>query len=170
MYGCRDRQFAPRVGTVLSKGVFPRIGGGGTTLTLVHARSVAEGACLAAKTEAAGGNAYLLANDHPVTVTDLVTGAEMGLDRRIWAPAVPTPAGRAGFAALKAALTAVGRGDLARHARGTLEMLTRDNPFTSERARAELGWTPTVSPVEDIAEAFGWWKAHAANGNGSGGS
>jgi nucleoside-diphosphate-sugar epimerase len=153
---------------VLSKGFFPRIGGGATTLTLVHARSVAEGAVLACDTDAAGGQAYLLANDHPVTVSDLVSGAERGLDRRIWAPTVPAPVGTAGFAALKVLLSAVGRGDLARHARGTLEMLTRDNPFTSERARSELGWAPTVRPVEDLAEAFAWWRQHT--GNGSAGS
>jgi len=164
MYGCRDRQFAPRVATVLSRGFFPRIGGGGTTLTLVHARSVADGAFLAAGNDAAGGRAYLLANDNPVTVTDLVHGAEEGLDRRIWSPSVPTPAGRAGFGALKLVLTVTGRGDLARHARGTLEMLTRDNPFTSERARSELGWAPEGRPVEDLAEAFRWWRSHDSNG------
>jgi len=159
MYGCRDRQFAPRIGPVLARGCFPLIGGGRSTLALVHAGSVAEGAVLAATTDAAGGKAYLLANDHPVTASDLVRCAETGLGRGIWAPEVPYSVGRAGFGALKLALVAFGRGDLARHARGTLEMLTRDNPFTSERARTELGWAPTVRPEVALVEALRWWWA-----------
>jgi nucleoside-diphosphate-sugar epimerase len=157
MYGCRDRQFAPRIGPVLARGFFPRIAGGRTTLTLVHAGSVAEGMYLVATNPGAGGKAYLLANDHPVTTTDLVACAESGMERGIWAPEVPAPVGRAGFSALKAALIAFGRRDLARHARGTLEMLTRDNPFTSDRARAELGWAPAARPEVNLTEALRWW-------------
>lgn len=162
MYGCRDRQFAPRLGAVLERGVFPLIAGGRTTLALVHAGSVAEGAFLAATTDAAAGRTYLLTNDQPVTAADLVSCAEAGLGRRIWAPRIPAVVGRAGFAALKVALDTMGRSDLARHADGTLEMLTRDNPFTSARARAELGWAPTVRPDVSLTEAFAWWKAQRA--------
>lgn len=167
MYGLRDRQFAPRIGPVLARGVFPFIGGGRTTLTLVHARSVAEGALLAAANDHAGGRAYLLANDHPVTVSDLVRCSESAFGRRIWSPELPMAVGRGGFAALKVTLRALGRGDLARHARGTLEMLTRDNPFTSERARSELGWAPALPPDLGLTEALAsWWSARGSGGSG----
>ena len=159
MYGCRDRQFVPRVGPVLEAGLFPRIAGGRTTLALVHARHVAEGAILAAGRRTAGGKAFLLTNDFPVTVTDLIRGAEAGLKRRIYAPAVPMPVGRAGFAALQGLLGLMGRGDLARHATGTLDMLTKDNPFTSDRARSELGWSPSITPHVGLSEAFRCWKS-----------
>jgi nucleoside-diphosphate-sugar epimerase len=158
MYGRRDRQFIPRVAPVLARGFFPRIAGGRTSLSLAHAANVAEGALLAAQCDAAAGQVYLLANDHPVTTGDLVRYAEAGLDRRIHAPDVPAPLGRAGFAALRWTLRACGRGDLARHARGALEMLTRDNPFTSARARRELGWSPSVRPDAGLPDAFRWWK------------
>lgn len=164
MYGRRDRQFAPRIGPVLERGFFPRIAGGHTTLTVVHAASVAEGAVLAATTDAAGGRVYLLANDHPVTVTDLVRCAEEGLARRIWSPDVSTRVGSAAFSALQWILRVVGRADLARHARGTLDMLTRDNPFTSERARRELGWDPAIRPETGLTDAFHWWKTSRAAG------
>ncbi len=159
MYGCRDRQFVPRVAPVLERGFFPRIAGGRTTLALVHARHVAEGAILAGRRETAGGKAFLLTNDFPVTVMDLIRGAEAGLGNRIYAPAVPMPIGRAGFAALEGILRVIGRGDLARHASGTLDMLTKDNPFTSERARSELGWSPSIMPDVGLAEAFRFWNA-----------
>jgi nucleoside-diphosphate-sugar epimerase len=159
MYGSGDRQFAPRVGPVLEHGVFPLIDGGLARLTLVHARNVAEGAVLAASVEAARGRVFLLADDYPTTVVDLVRGAEKGLQRRIRSPRVPLALGRAGFALLAITLRTVGRSDLARHAGGTLEMLTRDNPFTSRRARTELGWQPSVRPETGLPEAFRWWKA-----------
>ena len=166
MYGRRDRQFAPRIGPVLARGFFPRIAGGRTTLTVVHASSVAEGAVLAATTGSAGGRVYLLTNDHPVTTTDLVRYAEAGLERRIWSPDVSARAGQAGFSALAAVVRAIGRGDLARHASGTLDMLTRDNPFTSARARCELGWAPALRPEVGLTDAFRWWKDNHASAAG----
>jgi nucleoside-diphosphate-sugar epimerase len=39
-------------------------------------------------------------------------------------------------------------------------MVTRDNPFTSERARRELGWSPVMRPEQGIPEAFHWWLTH----------
>lgn len=159
MYGCRDRQFVPRVAPVFEHGLFPRIAGGRTTLALVHARHVAEGAILAATQETAAGRAFLLTNDFPVTVQDLIRCAGAGLGKRIYAPAVPMRIGRAGFVALEGILKATGRGDLARHAAGTLKMLTRDNPFTSDRARNELGWSPSIVPDVGLTEAFRFWKA-----------
>lgn len=160
MYGRRDRQFAPRVAPVLQRGIFPRIGGGRTTLALVHVGSVAEGAILAATCDAAAGLVFHLTNDFPVTVSDLVSCAAEGLERKIYAPDVPHRVGRAGFTALRVALRVLGRGDLARHARGTFDMLTRDNPFTSKRARDVLGWDPSVPPEVGLTEAFRWWNRH----------
>ena len=158
MYGVRDRQFAPRIGPVLERGVFPLIDGGRSTLTLVHAGSVAQGAVLAATTPHADGRIYHLTDDWPVDARTLASSAAEGLDVRIATPVVPLWAGRLGFGALKLALGAVGRGDLARHAGGTLNMLVRDNPFTSRRAREELGWDPSGSARRRLVEAFRWWK------------
>jgi nucleoside-diphosphate-sugar epimerase len=150
------------VGPVLVRGVFPRIAGGRTTLTLVHARHVADGAVLAAGPKGASGRTYLLADDFPVTVTDLVRAAERGIGRAIFAPVIPMPLGRIGFTLLAALLRLTGRASLARHAAGTLAMLTRDNPFDSSRARSELGWTPSIEPVDGLADAFRDWAARAA--------
>ena len=167
MYGLRDRQFAPRIAPVFDKGVFFKIAGGRSKIAMVNARHVAEGAVLAAKTDAAGGNAYLLANDFPVTSADLIRYAEVGLGRRILAPDFPHPVGRAFFATLGIVLKTMGRGDLARHSKGTLNMFTKDNPFTSERARSELGWSPAVRPEDALPDAFRDWKARERGGEQS---
>ncbi len=41
-----------------------------------------------------------------------------------------------------------------------LDFVSRDNPFTSERARAELGWAPTVRPEAGVTDAFAWAATH----------
>jgi len=164
MYGVGDRQLAPRLGPVLNRGFFPLVGGGRTTLTFVHARNVAEGIVLAAERDQAAGRAFLLADDFPLTVAELVESAARGLGRAILAPPISRLLGRWGFDLLALGLSSAGRADLARHTRGTFEMLTRDNPFTSRRAREILGWSPTVRPRDGVAEAFAWWKRASEGG------
>jgi 2-alkyl-3-oxoalkanoate reductase len=158
MYGRRDRQFLPRIVPVLQRGVFPLIGGGRATLTLVHAGAVAQGVVLAAKADVAVGRVYHLANDFPVDSALLVRCAREGLGVRIASPHVPRLGGRIGFAALESVLRVCGRADLARHATGAFDMLVRDNPFTSQRARDELGWAPQVRPERGLTDAFRWWR------------
>ena len=43
IYGKRDRQFVPRIAGLLQRGFAPLIGGGRTTLPIVHAANVADG-------------------------------------------------------------------------------------------------------------------------------
>lgn len=157
MYGERDRHFVPRVGAVLSRGVFPLIGGGATTLPLVHARNVAGGAILAATALGAQGRAYNLTADYPITVADLVRLGSEGLGRRVFAPRIPYAAGRALFGMLELALVIAGRGAISRRSSSTLDMLTKNNPFRADRARRELGWMPAVAPERGIPAAFRWW-------------
>ncbi|HSR41025.1 MAG TPA: NAD-dependent epimerase/dehydratase family protein, partial [Longimicrobiales bacterium] len=168
MYGLRDRQFVPRIGPVLERGFFPLVGGGRTTLNVVHADSVAEGSVRAVSRDEAGGRVYHLTNDFDLTAEDLVRGAEEGLGRRIRSPEVPVTLARAGFGILGLGLRVVGRSDLAPHARGTFRMLSRDNPFTSTRARAELGWSPEIRPSEGLPEAFRWWRERRDQARGGG--
>ena len=160
MYGKRDRQLAPRVGPLLQRGLFPLVAGGATTLSLVHAHSVADGAVRALLTSAAGGRVYHLTNDFDVTTVAFVTYASLGLGRRIRTPHLPLGAARVAFTLLAAALAMGGRRDLAPHAAGVLDMLSRNNPFTSERARRELHWSPSIRPADGLPEAFRWWSEH----------
>lgn len=160
MYGARDRQFIPRVAVVMKRGIFPLCGGGTTTLPVVHANAVAEGAIRAASAEIANGRAFNLTTDFPLTVAQLVGLASLGLHRRIRAPSLSLGASRVLFRSLEGVLNLVGRRDLASHANGTLEMLTHDNPFSCVRARDELQWSPSIRPETGVPEAFDWWAAH----------
>lgn len=162
IYGRRDRQFVPRVARGLARGVFPLVAGGRSVLAIVHAANVADGAVRAAACDAAGGRAYNLANDFPVTVREFAALAGRGLGRRVRFVPVAAPVARAGIAALALGLRAAGRTGLALHVRSSLDFLTRDNPFSSERARRELRWAPAVEPATGIPEAFRWWVERAA--------
>lgn len=164
MYGERDRQFVPRVAPVLRRGWAPLPGGGTTTLPLVHAGSAARGILAALGYDRADGRIYHLTEDRPVTLRDVVEGAARGLGRPVRTLSVPRAAAGGFFALLAATLTCVGRVDLARHAPGTYRMLTRDNPFSTGRARAELGWRPRIEPREALEDAFRWWAAHRSGG------
>ncbi len=158
MYGRHDRQFLPRIAPLLMRGIFPLIDGGRTTLTVVHASSVADGAVRAATRFSAGGKIYHLTNDFELTLADFVALAEKGLGRRITTANVPVGVGQAGFRTLAFLLSTFRRRDLAQHMRGVFDLLSRDNPFTSNRARRELDWSPHVTPDIGIPEAFAWWK------------
>ena len=162
IYGRRDRQFVPRLARLLEHGFFPVVGGGGSTLAVVHAASVADGAVRAVGAEAAGGRAYNLANDFPVTVASFARLAGEGLGRRVRLVSLPLSLARPAFDALRSIVRVTRGAALAAQATGTLDFISRDNPFTSERARRELGWSPPVAPESGVPDAFRWWKEHRA--------
>lgn len=159
IYGPRDRQFIPRMARALSLGVMPVLGGGRSTLAVVHAANVAEGAILAATSDTAGGRAYNLANDHDVTARDFFRLGGEGLGKRVRFVPVPIWMAKAGLGAFKVVDRIALGGKFAVASEGSLSFMSRDNPFTSNRARTELGWTPSVRPEIGIPEAFRWWAA-----------
>lgn len=160
IYGPRDRQFVPRIAKLLRRGVAPIIGGGKSTLSVIHAANVADGAVRAAMCDAAGGRAYNLANDYDVTVRRFFELAAQGLGQRVRLVSIPLPVAKAAFKVVKLAARALTGGRFNVISTASLGMLTKDNPFTSERARRELGWSPVVRPEDGVPEAFRWWLTH----------
>lgn len=162
IYGRRDRQLVPRFARVMRTGFFPLFAHGRSIMSLVHASAVADGAVRAACCDAAGGRAFNLANDFPVTVADMVQLGSNGLGRRVRGVSIPVPVARAVFASLAGVARLAQRRAMAHQLPSTVDTFSRDNPFSSERARKELGWTPTVRPEVGIPDAFAWWKEHSA--------
>lgn len=158
IYGPRDRQFVPRIARLLRTGVAPIVGRGTSTLSVVHAANVASGALLAATTDAAGGRAYNLANDFDVTVAEFFRLAGTGLGRRVRLLRLPLPVARAAMTAFKAAMAVTTGSRLSVISSASLDFLTKDNPFSSELARHELGWRPHVRHEEGVPEAFRAWR------------
>ena len=160
VYGRHDRQFTPRLARLLRLGVLPLPAGGRSVLSVVHAANVADAAVRAATADVAGGRAYNVANDFPVTVADFFRLAAQGLDRRVYQ--VPIPRSLAVVAASTLGVLRGRNGNVVAMAREAVDFLTRDNPFTSERARRELGWTPTVTHDVGVPEAFAEHRATRA--------
>jgi nucleoside-diphosphate-sugar epimerase len=159
IYGRRDRQFVPRLARALRFGLIPLLAGGRATIAVVHAANVADGALRAAKTDEAGGRAFNLANDFDVSVRDFFSYACQGLGRQVHFLPVPVWAARALLRAGKSTLRVVTAGRLKMVSGSAIDFLTRDNPFTSERARHELGWSPVIRPEAGVRDAFAWWRS-----------
>lgn len=158
VYGTRDRQFVPRMARLIVRFPAPLLAGGKSVMSVVCAENVALGAVLAATSDVAGGRAYNLANDFDVTARRFFElGAEgLGVKARF----IPVPLGAArgamkGFTAMSRIFFG-GRFNLL--SGSSIDFLSQDNPFSSERARRELGWKPTARPETAIPDAFRWWK------------
>jgi nucleoside-diphosphate-sugar epimerase len=160
IYGTHDRQFVPRLARLLRHGVAPLVGGGRSTLAVVHAANVADGMVRAATTDVAGGRAYNLTNDYDVTVADFfrLAGEGMGITLRM--VPIPVAVARGALALFRLVAPLVVGNRFNAVTATSLDFVSRDNPFTSERARRELGWSPPVRPEDGVPEAFRWWSAH----------
>lgn len=159
IYGRRDRQFVPRIGTLLMKRVpVPLIRGGRAVMAVVHAANVADGAVLAATSEIAGGKAYNLANDYDVTVRRFFELAGEGLGRRPLFVPMPEALARGALRLAKSVTRLVSGGRSGLVSNSAINFITEDNPFSSDRARRELGWAPVVRPETGVPDAFRWWQ------------
>src|ERR671925_950949 len=162
VYGKRDRQFVPRMGKVLSRGFFPLPRGGRSTLAIVHAANVADGALRAVQSGIAGGQVYNLANDYDVTVRDFVRLASQGLGRRVVLVPIPMALAKPIFKVVTFIIGIARRGAALSQAGGAVAFVSRDNPFSSDKAKRELGWAPPVRPEIGIPEAFRSWAEQQA--------
>jgi nucleoside-diphosphate-sugar epimerase len=160
IYGTHDRQFVPRLARLLRRGFVPLVGGGSSTLAVVHAANVADGMVRAAATDAAGGRAYNLANDFDVTVEQFFRLGSAGLGVRMHRIPVPRLLARAGLGVFQLVAPLLFGSRYNAVGSASLDFISRDNPFSSERARRELGWSPPVQHETGVPEAFRWWALH----------
>ena len=160
LYGPYDRQFVPRLARLLRRGFAPVIAGGRNTLAVVHAANVADGLVRAAAFDGANGKAYNLANDYDVAVREFFERAAEGLERRVRIVSIPMLAARVAFTVATAAVPLVVGNRFKSQMAASFDFLARNNPFSSDVARRELGWDPPVRPETGIADAFRWWAAH----------
>lgn len=160
IYGRRDRQFVPRAAKLVGRVPIPMIGGGRSTMAIVNAANVAEGAVLAATSDRAGGRPFNLANDYDVSVRQFFTLAAQGLGRRALFVPIPYWVAQGALISLSGLFRALTRGKFTLVNRSSVDFISEDNPFSSERAKRELGWAPSVRPEVGIPDAFRWWLDH----------
>lgn len=164
IYGERDRQFIPRALKLFKLPLIPLIEGGHSIMSMVHAGNVTDAAVRAICTDIAGGRAYNTTNDFPVSVADFIRLGAQGLGRRVRTVNVPLWAAEGAMSLVQSTVRLVKGGEMAGHASGIVPALSRDNPFTSERARRELGWDPPYHPETALPAAFRWQKEHGLAG------
>jgi nucleoside-diphosphate-sugar epimerase len=158
VYGPRDRQFVPRLAKVLRLQLpVPLLRGGRTTFGVVHAANVADGAILAATSDSAGGKAYNLANDYDVSVRRFFELAAEGLGLRTTFVPMPLWLARGGLRTVKSVMRALTGGRFSLVSGSAIDFVAEDNPFSSDRAKRELGWSPRVRPETGVPAAFRWW-------------
>jgi nucleoside-diphosphate-sugar epimerase len=160
IYGERDRQFIPRALRLFDLPLVPLINGGHSILSMVHAGNVTDAAVRAIRTDTAGGRAYNTTNDFDVSVADFIRLGAQGLGRRARTANVPLWMAEGAMGIVKGAVRLVKGKEMSGHASGIVPALSRDNPFTSERARRELGWDPPFRPEVAIPAAFRWQLEH----------
>jgi nucleoside-diphosphate-sugar epimerase len=95
-----------------------------------------------------------------VTVARFMSLAAEGMGVRLRRMPVPWLAARAVVGLVTLAAPLFGATELRSSLAASLDFIARDNPFTSERARRELGWDPPVHPETGVPEAFRWWMQH----------
>lgn len=161
IYGRRDRQFVPRIAVAIRRGVIPLLNGGRSKMSVVHAANVAEGAVLAATSDIAGGKAYNLAHDHDVSVRRFFELAGEGLGRR--PRFIPMSVGVA-QSVVRGVRWIAKLAGLSIVSSSAVDFMSLDNPFSSERARRELGWSAPVRPEIGIPDSFRWWNEQQQKG------
>jgi nucleoside-diphosphate-sugar epimerase len=159
VYGRRDRQFVPRMARVVHGAFIPLLRGGRTTMPVVHAVNVAQGAVLAATTDIAGGKAYNLANDYDVSVRAFFELAGQGLGREPRFVPMPLWAARGATRLVIWISRVLTRGTFSLLSSSTVDFISEENPFSSALAKRELGWSPLVRPEIAVPDAFRWWRA-----------
>jgi 2-alkyl-3-oxoalkanoate reductase len=157
VYGERDRAATPLMLRLARLPAVPLPGGGRTRLPLVYAGNVARGVLATLDREAAMGRAYNLAEDHPVSAREMARLLAEAVGRKARVLTVPT----APLRALTAGLYQVTHWaplPTADFRRG-VNILTRDNPYDSSRARVELGWIDLMTHEEAVRRTVTWWRA-----------
>ena len=157
IYGERDRLFTPRLARAVRSPIVPVIGSGNNHLSCVYAGNVAQAIVAALDAPCAGFRAFNVTTDAAPLLTMREFLAAIAEACGVRARFVHLPTGVARFAIVLWAGPTL--------ARAALAFVTGENPHSSERARAELGWTPAVSTREGIARAVRWVRANEKPGS-----
>jgi len=162
IYGPRDRTTIGRQVAATRAGKVRIIGDGKNRLNVVYAGNVAEGAILAADSERAIGQAYNCSDDGVLTLEQYYNAIADALGE-------PRPVKHIPYRlAYGLAFLLECWGHLIRRksppfvARYSVWLMGRRSFFSAEKARRELGWSPTVTYEQGIPMTVRWYLEHEA--------
>ena len=156
IYGERDRLFTPRLMRAMRARIIPQIGPGTNHLPCVYAGNVAAAIVAALKAPISGFRAYNVTIDAPppLTVREFLEAFAAACGVRLRFFRLPA----------KLARVAMGLWTGPALARAALSFITGENPYVTDRARAELDWTPPLTALEAIARTVRWGTANEKPG------
>jgi nucleoside-diphosphate-sugar epimerase len=160
LYGQRDRASMPRLIRAIRKGKAKLLGDGTNRLNLTYAGNEAEGCILAATNEQALGESYNLACDGEITQAEYLNKIAECIGAEPVTKKVPYRV------AYNAAFVMELFGHMFRKktpplvTRYSVWLIGRRCFFSSQKARNELGWQPTVGYEEGIERSVKWCLEH----------
>jgi nucleoside-diphosphate-sugar epimerase len=154
LYGERDRWFTPRLVAQLEWGLVPLVGRGATRFPAVYAGNAAGAVELALEGKGCG-EVFNLGEDHEVTLRFLYErfAGALGLEPRF--VSIPASVARMGArVGGRLGLGVPGARDLS--LARIVRLVSEDNPYSSEKARTRLGWSPSFSLEDSMARTGAW--------------
>lgn len=156
IYGERDKLFTRRLVANLQRGLLPQIGPGTNHLSCVYAGNVASAILAAIDAPVQRGfRAYNVTQDAPPLLTQrefFATFAD-AIGRRPRFVPVPVVLVRFGVAVWTTLLRLVLPGRYAGLGGAAISFILGENPYSTDRIRAELGWTPPFDTRTAIARS-----------------
>jgi nucleoside-diphosphate-sugar epimerase len=157
IYGPRDRTTIGRQVAAIRAGKVKIIGDGKNRLNVVYAGNVAEGAILAADNERAIGQAYNCSDDGVLTLEGYYNAIADALGEPRPTSHIPyRVAYSAGFL-LECWGHLVGQREPPFVARYSVWLMGRRSFFSADKARRDLGWTPTTTYDVGIPMTVKWY-------------
>ncbi len=150
LYGPRDRASMPRLIRAIRAGKAKLIGDGTNRLNLTYAGNGAEGCVLAATNEKALGESYNLSSDGPIQQREYINKIAECLGCPPVTRKVPYGVARGAAFLMELFGHMLGRKKPPLVTRYSVWLIGRRCFFSSEKARRELGWEPTVGYDEGV--------------------
>jgi nucleoside-diphosphate-sugar epimerase len=162
IYGEHDRLFTRRLTANLRRGFLPQIGPGTNHLSCVYAGNVASAILAALDAPARPGfRAYNVTRDAAPLLTQqeffAAFAEELGV--RPLRVRVPVPLVRMGVAAWSVLMRLVIPGRYSALGNAAMSFILGENPYSIERLRRELGWTPPFDQRAAIRRALAETKS-----------
>ena len=159
IYGERDQLFTRRLIANLKRGFLPQVGPGTNHLSCVYAGNVASAILAALNAPAKPGfRAYNVTRDAPPLLTqqEFFAAFADALGLRPHRIRVPVPFIRIGVSVWSVLMRLVLPGRYTALGNAAMSFILGENPYSVDRIRSELGWTPPIDPRTAIERAVTW--------------
>jgi nucleoside-diphosphate-sugar epimerase len=156
LYGERDRASMPRLIRAIRAGKAKRIGDGTNRLNLTYAGNEAEGCILAATNPDALGESYNLSCDGEITQAEYLNKIAEQIGAKPVTKKVPYRVAYTAAFVMELFGHMFGKKKPPLVTRYSVWLIGRRCFFSSEKARKQLGWQPTVGYDEGIERAVAW--------------